>query len=325
MTADLVHVGQAQLAAANLPLDQHPAAVYLAGLAPGSQRTMRHALTTIAGLLGYADLLACPWHQLRFQHTAAVRARLQARYSAATANKMLAALRGTLLAARRLGLMTADECAAASDLAPIRGSTAEAAAGRALAAEEIRALMEVCFADASPAGARDAALLAVARCCGLRRAEFASLNLASVDLADATISVRGKGNKVRAVPLAEGALVALEDWLAVRGPAPGPLFVRILKNGKVTEKRLTPQAVYYILQERVTEAGIANCTTHDLRRTFAGDLLDEGVDIATVQKLMGHSSVATTAGYDRRGARARRRAVERLSIPSRRRDSAKQD
>lgn len=88
--------------------DQHPALVYLASLGAGSRRTMRQALNTVADILtvGRCDHLTLPWGALRFQHTQAVRAILQERYSAATANKMFAALKQTLKFAWQLGYMS---------------------------------------------------------------------------------------------------------------------------------------------------------------------------------------------------------------------------
>ncbi|HMN14198.1 MAG TPA: hypothetical protein PKD55_17930 [Bellilinea sp.] len=82
-------------AVTTIPADQQPALVYLAGLAPGSRRTMRQALDVMAGILtsGQCDHRTLPWGALRFQHVQAVRAVLMEQYPAATANKMLSALR----------------------------------------------------------------------------------------------------------------------------------------------------------------------------------------------------------------------------------------
>lgn len=67
-------------------------------------------------------------------------------------------------------------------------------------------------------------------------------------------------------------------------------------------------------------AGVKAFTPHDLRRTFAGDLLDDGADLSMVQKLMGHSNANTTAGYDRRDAKAKQKAVDGLHLPRRKKD-----
>lgn len=121
-------------------LDQHPAAVYLASLtSPNSRRTMRAALDTIAALLtdGQQDSQTLPWGALRCQHTAAIQAALAERYKPATANKLLAALRGVLKAAYKLGYMTSEEYARAIDIPRVKGETLPA--GRDLAIGEIRA------------------------------------------------------------------------------------------------------------------------------------------------------------------------------------------
>ena len=75
-------------------------------------------------------------------------------------------------------------------------------------------------------------------------------------------------------------------------------------------------AVYVCLSKSQNSAlaNVVPFTPHNLRRTFAGDLLHANVDIVTVQKLLGHSNPATTAGYDRRGARARQEAVKHIHV-----------
>jgi site-specific recombinase XerD len=314
--------------ASNIPADRNPALVYLASLAAGSRRTMRQALDTMARSIstGQCNHATLPWGALRFQHTQAVRAVLQERYEAATANKMLSALRQTLRAAWNLGYMSAEEYQRAINFKAVTGEQPEAAVGRALKFGEWIGLFAVCAADDSPAGVRDAAVIALFKIAGLRRAEMASLNVDDYDSTNHNLTVRGKRNKTRVVPIEDaGALDALTDWLCLRfnGNAhqamSGPLFTRILKGGAITQARLTDQGIYHILDTRRQQARIATFTPHDLRRTFAGDLLDAGVDLSTVQKLMGHANANTTSGYDRRGDRAKRDAVRKLHVPYERR------
>lgn len=296
------------------PLDQHPAAVYLAQLATRSRRAQRSALDQVAQLLGYADALACPWAALRYQHTAALRAQLAERYAPATANRMLAALRRVLQEAWRLGLMSAEDYRRAADLTVIKAEALPA--GRALALDEVAALLEACAADATPAGVRDAALIAVLVSTGARRSEAVALELRDYEIAAGALKIRsGKGRKDRIVYVTGGAATTLADWLTLRGSAPGRLFTATTKGGHATLRGMTDQAVRLILQRRAAQAGVADFTPHDLRRTNITELLDAGADIATVQRLAGHADPATTARYDRRGEAAKKEAAARLDLP----------
>lgn len=306
-----------------LPLDRHPAAVYLAGLgSDNSRRAMRTALREIAALAsgGRLDELAFPWWRLRYQHTQAIRAALAARHAPATANLGLAALRGVLKEAWRLGLMSAEEYHRAVDLRPVKGE--KVSRGRALSTGEIGALFRACAA-AGVAGARDAALLALVFGCGLRRAEVVTLDVSDYrppagDEETAELIVRGKGRKERRLYLGNGARDAVQDWLNVRGAEPGPLLCPVRKDGQITLRRMTDQAVYLALDRRREQAGVAPFSPHDGRRSFISALWDAGVDGATIQALAGHASVTTTAKYDRRGERAKRRAVGAIHVPYRR-------
>ena len=139
----------------------------------------------------------------------------------------------------------------------------------------------------------DTTITAVAIGGGLRRAELARLELEHYR--DGVVTVhKGKRNKTRVVPLPQGAQAALNDWIAVRGDWPGPIFTRILRGDHIQRVGLTAHAIQLIIDARRQAANVAPFTPHDLRRTFAGDLLDANVDISTVQKLLGHSSPATT-------------------------------
>ena len=327
----------------------NPATVYLARLAPGSRRTMRGALATVAVICvpdadPAPDPEAFPWWSFRAEHAKAVRAVLAERFKYTTVNKQLSALRGVLREAWELGLMETEHYHRAAAVRAVKGSSAAAATGRSLARAELRALIEVCLAPVSPRkgdapvvtekGQRDAALVALGYGCGLRRDELATLMVGDLDLVQRRVVVRGKGNKERVVPIPPGAFHALRDYLGVRlaglvgsdGEAPPllsplyketPLFVRARRGGALVADAdaLTGQAVYHVLRQRASEADVEAFSPHDLRRSYVGDLLDEGADLSVAQQLAGHASPTTTAGYDRRGERAKEQAASRLDVP----------
>lgn len=297
-------------------LTQHPAAVYLSQLRKRSQKTMRRSLDLIARLLtqGRSDALTLDWSQLRYHHTVAIRAVLVEQYAPSTVNQMLCALRRVLLSAKKLKLMSPTDYADAADIENVRASSQ--LRGRALTRAEIAALMRVVKADSTPAGVRDAALLAILLGSGLRRTEVVSLDLSDFDPSTGAIKVRGgKGGKDRTVYLPSSGIRAVSAWLGVRGVKAGPLLYPISKGHRVMKRRLTDQAVLYILQKRAQQALVDAFSPHDCRRTFISNLLDAGADLVTVSQLAGHANPTTTAKYDRRGEAAKRKAVELLHIP----------
>lgn len=300
-----------------------PAEVYIARLAQGSRRTMRAALENLAVLAGAESAAGFPWDRLRYEHTTALRSLLvdavdDGRLAVSNANKHLSALRGVLKEAWRLGALSAEDYQRAVDVPNISGEALPA--GRALEAGEIDALFRACMTDVRPAGARDAALLACLYSGGLRRSEVVALEVDGYDEPTGRLRVkRAKGRKQRDVWLTGGARDAMADWLAVRGTAPGPLFVAVSKGGALGHRAISGQAVRAMVDRRARASGLAHFTPHDMRRTFVGDLLDAGADLVVVQKLAGHAQPTTTARYDRRDDRSKRKASGLLHVPYRRR------
>ena len=293
-----------------------PAKTYLSGLAPGSRRTMKHALDTMAGLAsgGKSDADSFPWAELKHQHVLALRSALAERYAPSTVNKALSALRQTLKAAWRLGQLSSEEYQRVADVPAVRGTAL--LRGRAVGANELRSLFAVCAADDSPAGRRDAAALALLYGAGLRRSEVVALDTEDFDIETGAVRVRGgKGRKDRVSYVSPNGRKAVEEWLKVRGAEPGAMMYPVNKAGRVTARRLSSQAVYNMLAKRARQAELEHFSPHDLRRTFVSDLLDAGADVSLVQQLAGHVNVSTTQKYDRRPEAAKRKAAGLLQVP----------
>jgi integrase len=298
-------------------LDDNPVRLYLASLSPGSQWAMRHALETIASLLsgGRSRAEAFPWCGMGFRETATVRSTLARRYKPATVNRMLSALRGVLRHAWRLGRLDGEAYQRAVDFKNLSGKSLPR--GRTLSGEELRALFATCAENPSPAGERDAALLAVLYGGGLRRAEAAALDISDFDPDARVLYVRhGKDRRERIAYLTTSSCRCLKAWIRKRGDAPGPLFCPVNRAGRVGTRRMRGECIAYILRRRQEQADLQPFSPHDLRRSFISDLLSSGADTFTVQDLAGHADPVTTARYDRRREAVKREVAGWLSIPS---------
>jgi site-specific recombinase XerD len=143
---------------------------------------------------------------------------------------------------------------------------------------------------------RDKAILETFFSTGLRLAELCSQDR-YLDLDRGEFSVRGKGDKIRVVFLSASAKDAIKRYLAKRTDAEEALFVSINKSGKVIG-RITPRSAERVVAFRARQAGIAKPVhAHELRHSFATDLLMNGADLRSVQELLGHANISTTQIY----------------------------
>ena len=146
-----------------------------------------------------------------------------------------------------------------------------------------------------PNQTRDYCILTLFLNCGLRISELASLNL--TDVRDDQLRVLGKGNKERVVFLNAACRQAIENWLAERSTQaaadPKALF---LGRG---HKRLSTDGIHYMVKQRLKKAGLdaSLYSSHKLRHTAATLMLQNGVDVRTLQEVLGHEHLNTTQIY----------------------------
>ena len=299
------------------PADTNPSAVYLAAKPSaagrrGLVRSLNRAAEILTGGLATSGLVV-NWAEVRYQHVAALRATLlEQDVKVATINHTLAAVRGTMREAWRLGQIDAETLTRITDVKNVKASTVPA--GRHLSPGEIIRLFDVC--GDTPVGARGAAMLSLLYGCGLRRSEAVSVQLADYDADEGSIIIRyGKGNKERVVYSQPAGQQAVDAWIARRGRWPGALLSPLIKGGHVEQRSMTAHAVLMRLRFLAKRAHVPQFTPHDLRRTFVGELLNNGADLSSVQQLAGHAAASTTARYDRRPEDAKRKTAGLLPLP----------
>lgn len=143
---------------------------------------------------------------------------------------------------------------------------------------------------------QDRALLEMLFSTGMRVSEVVATNIGQVDFERLSISVQGKGNRERLIPIACEALrESLASQIERRGSSGATAIDPLFVNRRGT--RMTDQSVRLILRNHANRIGAKRITPHMLRHTVATLLLEDGVDLRHIQRLLGHSSITTTTIY----------------------------
>jgi len=300
------------------PRGVSPAEVLLGRAAPSHLPTARSMLNRMAAHFsdGRLDAVWFPWHELTYEQVAELRTQLGRQYAPRTANNYLSALKGVLRESKRLGLLDPATYDLLTDQPPVRGEALPA--GRHVQADELARLFAYLGTLETASGARDRAAFALLRGTGIRRAEACSLDVVCYQPFRSQLTVEhGKGRKERVVFLPDWVIAEVDDWTAWRGHEPGALLCTVDKHGNVYPRRHPhPDTLWERFVAHVEAAGVEHFTPHDLRRTFAGDLLEAGHDLVKVQRAMGHSDPSQTARYDRRGLDTRRDMAASIPAPN---------
>jgi integrase len=308
---------------------------------PDGRRQAEEALETLATVIsgGICDAQGFPWHQLRAYHGAlalsivketgapahveTLRCRrdetrkfqvVPEAYPGKQIQKMKNTLKGVIAACGELGYISEDEMLAAVPPPSAASKSAQAAKAKARSKErslsegEARALLAACSMDSSVTGSRDALMICLGYMGGLRTVDLVSLTLDDLHFdpkrGEATLKVKQpQGKRPRKIPLENQELIALEDWLEVRGRVKGPLFCPVLRGQKIDVKKLTAADLRDLLDRRAAEAGVQPFAPNDLAksstsngemarrraRSKSGGALDPA--IPEVSPLYGHVEV----------------------------------
>lgn len=149
-----------------------------------------------------------------------------------------------------------------------------------------------------PLGLRNQALLELIYGSGLRVSELLDIEMSDIHLNQGYVIVKGKGYKERMVPISDPSIMALRNYIVKARDQ--------LMNGQKTNflflnqqgERLSRQGFFKLLKKLASEAGVqTECSPHTLRHSFATHLLENGMDLRTLQSLLGHEDISTTQIY----------------------------
>ena len=142
---------------------------------------------------------------------------------------------------------------------------------------------------------RDLAIAELLYSCGLRLSELTGLNIHHIDFSDRLVTVTGKGNRERAVPIGGLAIKAIKRWL-VHHPAPGdgeqPLFTS-RRRSRISARSVQARLKLLASNQQLSQ----HLHPHMLRHSFATHILESSSDLRAVQEMLGHANLSTTQIY----------------------------
>lgn len=274
----------------------NPARVYLASLAAGGRTGVYYQLQALARILiGSSNIDDVPWHELDRATVIAIIEKMRRKGMAPnTINHSLSILKRVSEEAMSMGMMDMEAYTRISLVKRPKGSRQPP--GHALTKQEVRRVVDRCLEEGSGKSLRDAAIISVGAGCGLRCDELS--NLRTTSLEGDKLRFIGKGNKEALQPVSPQVRGVVSELVDLLPPTDSPLFPRWRRYDCAGREPLTESGIYYVLRGRLGRG----TTPHDLRRTYATWLDQDGHPLSVIQRLMRHSSPETTMRYIRNSA-----------------------
>lgn len=286
----------------------NPAKVFANSL--GSKKTTKITLRVIDYLCheyNKTDHISLDWSAFNYVEILKLRRIFVERgLKTSSINSYISTIKSVSRESWRLNIINTDTYMRIKDIQGVKGHSDMT--GRALSPIELNNAVNYSANDIK--NIRDSAVIAVGYGAGLRSFEIAQIELK--DISGNKIIVHGKGRVIRNVYLPSFSLKALKRWLHIRGSRKGAVFSALTKSHRLLEQGISVRTVGDIIETRCKNVGMVRFTPHDLRRSFATNLLASGVDVFIVQRLMRHANINTTRIYDMRGEDSKMAAIEML-------------
>jgi len=291
-------------------LEQSKTAVLNSLTSKSGQRTYDRAITDFVEWY-------CSEPRLAFNRTVVLRYRIyleQEQYAPTTINLRLAAVRRVAFEAADSGLLSPELAAGIRRVKGVRRIGVRI--GNWLTPDQGKCLLAVVDRN-SLRGKRNSAILATLIGCGLRRGELLALRVNAIELREerwVIADLMGKAGHMRTVPIPAWVKAAIDEWKEVSGITEGTIFRSINKTGRVWGNGMTAKALWDVVREAASRAGIAKLAPLDLRRTCARLCHLAGGELDQIQFLLGHVSIQTTERYLGCKQRLREAVNDRLGI-----------